>query len=467
MFMYKLRVICIICTLSVINISENVAQNEDAFFIKGIYDEILQNGSCYEWLHHLTVKIGHRLAGSEGSYEAVEYTKKILEDLDSDRVWKQECTVPYWKRGSVKELDLTAEDGTSWTPYSVALGNSYGSDGKWIDGDIIEVHSLDELKELGEEKLSGKIPFFNRPLDPTQLNTFRAYGGAVDQRVYGATTASKYGAKAVIVRSMTTRHDNVPHTGSTVYRDDSDPIPAMAISTNDAEKLSMLLKSSKVKARLKLDSKQMPDTLSYNVIGEIKGSEHPDKIILVGGHLDSWDVGGGAHDDGAGCVHALQVFETLKRLNYKPRHTLRCVMFMNEENGLGGGLAYAKISGEKEEYHLAAIESDAGGFTPRGFTCDGDPETYTSLFKALYEFLPLLEPYDLYLKKGGSGADINPLKYQKGLLIGLRPDSQRYFDFHHSEADVFEAVNERELRMGAAALTSLVYLIDKYGLGDH
>jgi hypothetical protein len=443
-----------------------LCQDEDAFFIKSIYDEVLENGDCYLWLTHLSSEIGHRLAGSDGSYKAVDYTESILKEIGAEKVWRQECMVPHWERGEIKELNLIFENGELWVPNSIALGNSVGTDGNFVRGEIIEVFSLDEVAELGREKIEGKVVFYNRPMDPKQLNTFRAYGGAVDQRGSGPSVASEYGAKAVIVRSMTTRHDDVPHTGSLRYSDKAPAIPAMAISTNDANRLSKILQESTVRAEMKLNCEMMADTMSYNVIGEIKGSEFPDEIILVGGHLDSWDVGGGAHDDGSGCVHSLQVFQVLKKLNYKPKRTLRCVMFMNEENGLGGAKAYAKISIDKGEYHLAAIESDRGGFTPRGFTCDGDPEVYTNLFRGLYEFLPLIEPYDLFLTKGGSGADINPLKSQKGLLIGLSPDTQRYFDFHHTAADTIDAVNERELKMGAAAMASLVYLIDKYGLKE-
>ena len=262
----------------------------------------------------------------------------------------------------------------------------------------------------------------------------------------------------------TTRLDDIPHTGVTVYPEDGKQIPALAISTNDAELLSRLLKQETVKVFIKSNCRKLEDALSYNVIGEIKGSEFPEEIILVGGHLDSWDVGSGAHDDGAGCVHAMDVLQLIKRLDYQPKRTIRCVLFMNEENGLAGGLTYAQASNEKGEFHLAAIESDAGGFTPRGFSCDAEDAVFTEKFKSVVEWLPLLEAYDLRFSKGGSGADIGPLKSQKGLLFGFRPDSQRYFDYHHSRIDNIEAVNKRELELGAASITSLVYLIDKYGL---
>lgn len=203
---------------------------------------------------------------------------------------------------------------------------------------------------------------------------------------------------------------------------------------------------------------------SYNVIGEIKGSEFPGEIILIGGHLDSWDVGTGAHDDGAGCVHAMDVFQVLKRLNYQPKRTIRIVMFMNEENGLAGAKEYAKVSNQKGEYHLAAIESDRGGFSPRAFTMQAEAATFKAKSPKVIGWLPLLQPYGVDLEKGGSGADVSPLKSQKGMLFGLKPDSQRYFDYHHTPIDVWDAVNKRELQLGVAAIASLVYLIDHYGL---
>ena len=258
--------------------------------------------------------------------------------------------------------------------------------------------------------------------------------------------------------------NDVPHTGGLSYRDDVAKIPAAAISTNDAELLSRLLKQGPVKVYMRTTCSMLANELSYSVVGEIRGSEKPDEIILIGGHLDSWDVGEGAHDDGTGCVQSMDVLQLLKRLNYKPKRTIRCVLFMNEENGLMGGKTYAEAAENKREFHLAAIESDRGGFTPRGFTVDGTPEVFSKRFPAMQPWFDLLSPYGLHIKKGGGGADISPLKPQGTLLIGFEPDSQRYFDYHHTEADTFETVNKRELELGTAAITSLVFLIDKYGL---
>jgi len=438
---------------------------EDALFVKELYNFTLEKGKCYDWLKVLSEDIGGRLAGSTQADKAVDYTYDLMHSIGFDTVWRQACTVNKWERGEAEEVWAFTENGDSIAIAALALGNSIGTDNKRIRGELIELHSLDSLESLGEDILKNKIVLFNRAMDPTQLRTFNAYGGAVDQRVYGAAKAVKYGAKAVLVRSLTTLQDDVPHTGVTVYEEGGEKIPALAVSTNAANRMSALLKTQKLNVSVKSNSRNLGKGESYNVIGEIKGTEFPNEIILVGGHLDSWDVGGGAHDDGAGCVHALQAISSLLELDYKPKYTIRCVMFMNEENGLAGALRYAEDSNAKGEFHLAAIESDAGGFTPRGFSCDAEADKFNLLYKALTSFNPILEAYDLRLVKGGSGADINPLKSQGGLLIGFRPDSQRYFDYHHSSKDGIEAVNERELKLGAAAISSLIYLIDSsYGL---
>ncbi len=435
-------------------------QTQDALFIKNIYNQVLTEAACYDWLTDLSTDIGGRLAGSEGADAAVLFTKSIMDTLGLDKVSLQECTVPHWERGAAEMVSATLQNGSSKSLNATALGNSPGGKAK---AEIVEVFTLEEVEKLGRRGIEGKIVFFNRPMDPTQIRTFNAYGGAVDQRGRGPAMASRFGAVGTVVRSMTTKTDNVPHTGVTIFGEDP-PTPAVAVSTMDADWLSAELKKGKVEISIETHCQTLPDKMSHNVIGEIVGSTYPEKIILVGGHLDSWDIGGGAHDDGSGCVHAMQVLHTLKALNYEPRHTIRCVLFMNEENGLGGATAYAEASNKKGEFHMAALESDAGGFTPRGFSVDGDNSIFAEKFKAMTDWLPLLEPFGLSLSKGGGGADINPLKSQKGVLIGFRPDSQRYFDFHHTADDTIEAVNQRELEMGAAAITSLIYLIDTHGL---
>lgn len=457
----------LIITMLFISSKEMAAQepDEDVFFVKKIYEKALTDQMAYKWLTYLAEQIGGRIAGSPQSMAAIEFTHQILDTIGTDTVWNQPCMINYWYRGAREEAAIINHPliGTR-NLKCLALGGSGATDLMGLSGRVVELKSLDEAKKMGS-KLKGKIAYFSRPFDNSQISTFHSYGGAVDQRVFGPNVASKEGAIACVIRSMTGRMDNFPHTGVTIFEEGVKPIPALALSTNDAEVLSNCTKYAETDLYIKTSCEQRGAKTSYSVIGEIKGSEFPNEIILVGGHLDSWDVGGGAHDDGAGCVHSMDVIYLLKSLGYKPKRTIRCVLFQNEENGLSGGKTYARISNENKEFHLAAIESDAGGFTPLGFHFDADTSVMPIYTKNLARWDEILGPYNLKIEKGGSGADIGPLKEQKGMLFGLSPDSQRYFDFHHTEQDRIAAVHPRELAMGSAAMASLVYLIDKYGLG--
>lgn len=458
------KAVILLSFLSVFTTFSLFAQDtSEAFFIKKIYDTALTESEGYNWLHYLTKEIGGRLSGSPEAAAAVEYTKQLLDTLGCDSVWLMPVMVPHWVRGEKETVRISNSVLGSKELNAVALGGSVGTGENGIGAPVVEVSNFDDLNRIGADGVKGKIVFFNGAFDPTLINTFNAYGGAVGQRANGPSEAAKYGAVGVVIRSMASALNDVPHTGSLRYRDDLPKIPAFAISTNDAELLSKLIQSGEVELYLQSNCQQLEDKLSYNVIGELKGSEKPDDIILIGGHLDSWDVGEGAHDDGAGCVQALDILQLMKRLHYKPKRTIRCVLFMNEENGLRGGKEYANVSEKLGEKHFAAIESDRGGFTPRGFTVDGNSYQFLERFSSMQKWLPLLEPYDLHIKKGGSGADISTLKDQNTLLIGFEPDSQRYFDYHHTAADTFEAVNKRELELGTAAILSLVYLIDQQG----
>ena len=439
-------------------------QQRDSLMLKSIYRTALLNGHAYDWLDHLTNQIGGRLSGSLNAERAVEWSKEELEKLQLDRVWLQPVLVPKWVRGSKEFALIETEPGVTFNVPITALGGSVATPSVGLKAEVVEVQNFEELAVLGRQNIDGKIVFFNRPMQADLISTFSAYGGCVNQRYDGARQASQYGAIGVIVRSMSLRLDDYPHTGAMSYGDQpvSQRIPAAAISTNAAEKLSNLLKiAPKLKFLFRQQCKQYDDVLSYNVIGEITGSTYPDEIILVGGHLDSWDIGDGAHDDGAGCVQSMEVLRLFKELDYKPQRTIRVVLFMNEENGLRGGRKYAEMAALKGETHIFALESDAGGFTPRGFNFDlPDYE-----FKQVQSWEPLFKPYLIhYFEKGGSGADIGPLKTKTNVLAGLRPESQRYFDHHHAATDTFDAVNKRELELGAATLTSLIYLYDTYGL---
>jgi carboxypeptidase Q len=442
--------------------------DEDALFIKQIFDKSLTEKQAHRFLRSLCFDVGNRLSGSAGAESAVRWGKMTLDTLGLDSVWLQPCMVPHWVRGEKEVVRaIPASGGASKTLNALALGNSVGSGSAGVQGDVVEVRNFEELEKIGAEKVRGKIVFFNRPLDPTQLNTFRAYGGAVDQRVFGASRAAKFGAIGMVVRSMASDLNDWPHTGTLFYDTtiSSIKIPAIAISTNDAEWLSKQLKSGKPQQiYLRTTCETLPDAPSFNVIGEIRGLERPNEIFTIGGHLDSWDVGQGANDDGTGCVQSMDVVFLLKKLGYRPRHTIRCVLFMNEENGGRGGEAYAKEAVRKGEKHLAAIESDAGGFRPLGFGFEAEKDVFQGYFDKMKLHEDLFSSYSIQFNKGGGGSDIGPLKAQKTLLIGLQPDSQRYFDVHHTNNDVFENVHPRELAIGSAAMTSLIFLLDKYGL---
>tara|TARA_B110000305_G_scaffold171416_1_gene189344 strand:- start:66 stop:1454 length:1389 start_codon:yes stop_codon:yes gene_type:complete len=440
------------------------SQEIDSLKLREIYDFNLQQSNCYENLRSLCKDIGHRLSGSKSAQKAVEWAELLMKNSNLDTVYLQQITVPHWKRGDVEKVYWKNINGETIDVNCTALGGSVGTNGI-VNGEVIEIKNWSQLEEFGKNKIKGKIVFFNRVMNPTYINTGMAYGSCVDQRHSGASRAVEYGAIGVLVRSMTLKFDNIPHTGSMSYADSTKKIPAVAISTVDAHNLSEALKNNELKYLfMELSCKQLDDTISYNVIGEIKGKEFPDEIVLVGGHLDSWDIGEGAHDDGAGVVQSLQVLETFKKLKFKPKRTLRCVMYMNEENGNRGGKHYASMVRKTGEKHLFALESDRGGFSPRGFSIDG---TKIQL-EYLQSFEKLFKPYQLHVfSKGYSGVDIGPLKDGKLCLVGLIPDSQRYFDFHHSKADVFENVHKRELELGASAISSIVYLVDKYGLPEN
>jgi len=436
------------------------AQQADSAFIKRISDEIFTNGKAYDNLRDLTKTIGGRLAGSPQMTKAEQWGLKVMEQSGADKTWLQECMVPHWVRGG-KDV-ATAKVGRKKKALNIlALGNSMGTGNKKISADVILVNSFDEV-EARKDDLKGKIVFYNYKFNPTFVSPFEAYNDAVRYRGQGPSRAAKYGAVAVIVRSMSHSTDNHPHTGATRYDSAYAKIPAVAIGLQDADWLAGQLQNGAVSVSLKSNAGFLPDETGHNVIGELTGSEFPDQYITVGGHLDSWDPAEGAHDDGAGVVQTMEILRTFKALGYKPKHTIRFVLFANEENGLRGGNKYAEEAKAKNEKHIFALESDAGGFTPRGF---GFNATDEQVSKA-QNWSSILAPYGGgTLVKGGDGADIGPLQRAYNIpAAGLNPDPQRYFDYHHAANDVFENVNKRELELGAINMTALIYLVDKYGL---
>jgi hypothetical protein len=437
------------------------ASAQDSIWIRRIYDEALLRGHAYENLRQLCKDIGPRLSGSAQAQMAVDWSYEKMLSYNFDKVSKQEITVPHWERGTTETAWYKSVN--KYAPihklHLLALGGSIGTNGL-LEAEVIEFKSLTDLKNAKPKDVEGKIVFLNQPMDAAQIQTFKAYGACYAIRGNGAVEASKLGAQAVVIRSLGLPIDEHPHTGSMHYEKDIAKIPAAALSTKDADALSLAIKEGKVRFYLEMDCSAFPDARSYNVMAELKGSKFPDQIITIGGHLDSWDTGEGAHDDGAGVIHCLEALRILNELGWQPTHTIRVVFFMNEENGNQGGQQYAKWCLANGEKQIAALESDRGGFAPRGFGLDG-PDKYLSL---LQSFEPVLRSYDLHIfEKGYGGVDIGPLKEQyPGIpLFGFVPDSQRYFDYHHAPSDVFESVNKRELELGAAAIASFVYLIDQ------
>lgn len=447
-----------ISLMSVVN-GQSVA---DSLMIKKISDEVFMNGKAYSNLRYLCKQVGPRLSGSSGAALAVEQTARMLREAGADTVYLQPCMVPRWVRGDKEVGKAKLSSGKTIDLNIVALGNAVGTGAKGVTAEVVEVKSFAELDALGKDKVKGKIVFFNYRMDPRYISTFRAYGEAGVYRSQGPSRASALGAVGVIVRTLSPVLDDNPHTGATRYEEDKPKIPAVAISTNGAVELSELINKGMVKnIYFRTTCEMLADVESFNVVGELRGSEHPEEVITVGGHLDSWDLAEGAHDDGTGCMQSIEIIRAFKALGIKPKRSIRAVMFMNEENGLRGGSKYAELAKAEPKKFIMAMESDAGGFTPRGFGFTAS----ASQRDRILSWQPLFRQYGaLEFNEGGGGADIGPLRSLGTALIGLNPDSQRYMDLHHAKTDVFEAVSERELNLGVVVMAGMVYLVSQYGL---
>jgi len=429
--------------------------------LKKLRDEIMLRSTCYENLRVLSKTIGHRLSGSPQAEKAVQWGLKAMKEAGADRAWLQPVWVPRWVRGKESlKVKLPGKGGFE-TMRMLSLGNAVGSNGKTIEAPIVMVQNIDEFNALRNEQIVGKIVFFNYRFRQDLISPFEAYGDAIKYRGSTPTLVSARGGAAVIIRSLSSGMDDAPHTGMTRYADTVRKIPAVAIGNFGADKLEAACRKGTVTAQLKTSARMMDSVLSYNVIGELRGSTTPDEYIVVGGHLDSWDVGEGAQDDGAGCVQSIEVIRALKAAGMRPKRSVRAVLFMNEENGARGGRAYADSVRVRGEKHILAIESDAGGFSPRGVGLEMAADKKAKVRK----WAPLFAPLNVYdFEHEHGGVDIDPLAKGGTALAGLSPDPQRYFDYHHTEQDVFEVVNHRELKLGAAVMASLVYLVSQYGL---
>lgn len=438
------------------------SQTTDSITIKKIVDETMTNGMAYKNLRTLCKKVGPRLSGSPQFLKAVSVTTQMMKEAGADTVFVQQCMVPHWVRGEKEVGHILLTDGKKYDLHLCALGNSEGTGKNGISAAVVEVRKMEELEKLGAKNLKGKIVFFNFRMNPTYIGTFKAYGESGVSRTHGPAAAAKYGAIGAIVRSLSVNLNDYPHTGTTIYNDSFPKIPAVAISTNDAEFLSReLSKRGQVSAYFRTTSKNLPDAPGYNVVGEIRGSKFPEEFIVVGGHLDSWDLAEGANDDGSGVVQSMEVLRTLKATGIHPKRTVRAILFANEENGGRGSKQYLAEAKRKNEKHIFALESDAGGFTPRGFSL----EMNEAAMSKIISWKNLFYPYGVYdFSSGGSGSDVGSLKEIGTALAGLSVDSQRYFDIHHAATDVFENVSERELHLGAANMAALIYMVSEYGL---
>jgi hypothetical protein len=449
----KSRLLCILL------LSGSLASTaQDSVMFRKISDEIMLHGTCYENLRVLCKTVGHRISGSPAAAKAVTWGEQAMKEAGADRVWLQAADVPYWQRG--KE-SLVLKIGKKMKKVTaLSLGNSEGTGNKILKAPIVMVHNYDEFKALPDAAVKGKIIFFNYRFRQDLVFTFEGYGDAVQYRWASPSIAAAKGAAGVIIRSMSTAKDDFPHTGSMHYTDSVKKIPEMAIGNISADMLEDACSKGHVTAIMKSECHMTAAPVrSYNVIGEIKGSEFPERIITVGGHLDSWDVGEGAHDDGAGCAQSIEIIRAFKALGIRPKCTIRAVLFMNEENGLKGGEAYADSAKKNNEHHTLAIETDAGGFAPRGIGLVMSKFQKEQILKYKHLFLPY-GVYDFTRDEGGS--DISPIHKKMDVpMAGLVPDSQRYFDLHHTNNDVFEQVNHRELKLGAVALSQFIWLVSE------
>ncbi len=424
---------------------------------KKISDEIMTNGRAYDHLAELTKGIGPRFSATPGYARAVEWAEKKFKDIGIDMIWRQEAKTPVWIRGK-ESLQIKAGNGDWKTIRMLSFGNSEGTGGKDLTGEIVLINSTSELNAMSIGQLKDKIVFVNVPMDPKIINTGDSYLLTAKSKLISASVIAKTGAKALIIRSLTTADDDTPHAKMIYYEpDDKVKIPALSIGVRSADELEKTLKKQKVTAKINMTAESKGDTTNPNIIAEIQGKKDS-KVIVLGAQLDSWDISEGAIDDGTGVVQCIEVLRTLKALGYENNHTIRVVLFANSENGGQGREMYAAYVKKKEEKHVFALGTDAGGYSPRGFSLDMSPQRR----RLVYPWKEYFLPYGVYdFDQTDAVQDISPLKKQDIPLAELVVDTQRYFDYHHSEQDTFDKVNKRELLLGAVVMTQMIFMVDK------
>jgi carboxypeptidase Q len=410
---------------------------------------------AYRKLAHLTDQIGHRLSGSPALDRAIAWAAQAMKD-DGHDVRTEKVMVPHWVRG-VEAAELTAP--VKRPLHVLGLGGTVATPRGGVTAPVVVVRDWAEL-EARRDAVKGAIVLYDVAMPAWTEAKGSGYGETVEYRGRGASRAAKHGAVAVLVRSVTARSLRTPHTGALRYEEGVAKIPALAVTVEDASLIARLAAQGPVTVRVRSDARVLPDAASANVIGELRGRERPDEIVVIGAHLDSWDVGQGAHDDGAGSVMMMQALTTIRKLGLAPRRTLRVVLFTNEENGLRGGRAYAKDHEAELPNTVLALEADSGGFAPRGFQFQARPEIQDRVQVQLAEIASLLAPIGATrVTLGHGGADIGPMVPSGVPAVGLDTDGRSYFDYHHTEADTLDKVDPAVLADGVAAVAALAYVV--------
>jgi carboxypeptidase Q len=420
----------------------------------------LRELGAYQTLEKV-LSVGPRLTGSAQADQAVALMVGHMKALGFENVRTEPVEVGHWVRGA-HEAGAIVSKTFGRIPVKVrAIGNSIATPKGGLAAGVIEVHSVDEVAKLGD-RAKGRIVFFNGAMDPGTVNSMRAYGRNAGQRSSGAVAAARVGAVATVVRSLTFEINDDPHTGTMAYEPGVTKIPAVTISTMAADRLSQVLATEpEAQFQFETSAENRPPVISHNAIGELRGTELPDEVIVIGGHIDSWDLSPGAHDDGAGVAQSIEALRLIRELGLKPKRTIRAVVYMDEENGGAGGEAYAASENRKTEKNIAAIESDAGGFLPLGIGVSAKD----AMFARIKTWEPLMQAVGLqWITPGGGGVDIGPLGPYGTILMSLNPNGQRYFEFHHSGVDTLDTVNPRELELGATGMAMMAYLVAQEGL---
>lgn len=423
-----------------------------------IIRETLKQNDAWNKMEELCDGIGHRLSGSRGLEQAIDWAVAALQRDGQENVRKQKVMVPHWVRGTESAAMLEPYD---YALSMLGLGGSVGTAPEGITAPVLVVADEKELDAAGD-KAQGKIVLFNNPMPLYDPLKGSGYGTAVRFRHRGAQLAAAKGAVACLVRSVTANSLRTPHTGAMSYGDVTNKIPAAAIAIEDAELLARLQRRGTTPVvNLKMSARTLPDAESANVIAELRGREKPEEIVVIGGHIDAWDVGQGAHDDAGGCVISMEAVNVLRRLNLIPRRTIRVVLWTNEENGLRGGKAYAAEHAAEMDNHVAAIESDGGVFRPTGFSLEcADKDRETAAAQQLQDIVNLLKILGpMNADVGGSGADISPMKPAGVVLIGHSTDGSHYFDHHHAPSDTLDKVDPTELSQNVAAMAVVAYVL--------